>query len=52
VVKRGDTLKKIAARPDVYGDAKAWERLYEANREIIGKGRKVRPGQVLLVPKP
>jgi nucleoid-associated protein YgaU len=52
VVKKGDTLRKIAGRSDVYGDPKAWQRLYEANREIIGRDHRVRPGQVLLVPKP
>ncbi len=52
VVKQGDTLPKIAARPDAYGDSGAWQRIYEANREIIGTNRKVRAGQVLLIPKP
>jgi len=52
VVKQGDTLPKIAARPEIYGDAEKWPRLYEANRDIIGKDRKVKMGQVLLVPKP
>jgi len=52
VVKQGDTLPKIAARPEIYGDAEKWPRLYEANRDIIGKDRKVKMGQVLVVPKP
>ena len=52
VVKQGDTLPKIAARPEIYGDAEKWPRLYEANREIIGRDHKVQVGQVLLVPKP
>jgi nucleoid-associated protein YgaU len=52
VVKQGDTLPKIAARPEIYGDAEKWSRLYEANREFIGKDHKVKVGQVLLVPKP
>ena len=52
VVKQGDTLPKIAARPEIYGDAEKWPRLYEANRGIIGKDRKVKMGQVLMVPKP
>jgi nucleoid-associated protein YgaU len=52
VVKQGDTLPKIAARPEIYGDADQWSRLYEANRDIIGKDRKVKMGQVLVVPKP
>jgi len=52
VVKKGDTLPKIAARPEIYGDSSQWPRLYEANRDIIGKDRKVKAGQVLVVPKP
>lgn len=51
VVKRGDTLPRIAARPDIYGDANQWPRLYEANRDVIGRDRKLNVGQVLLVPK-
>jgi nucleoid-associated protein YgaU len=52
VVKKGDTLPKIAARADAYGDSGAWQRLYEANREIISTNHKVRAGQVLLIPMP
>ncbi|MBI2113990.1 MAG: LysM peptidoglycan-binding domain-containing protein [candidate division NC10 bacterium] len=51
VVKRGDTLQRIAARPDIYGDANQWPRLYETNRDMIGRDRKLKVGQVLLVPK-
>ncbi|MCL2520073.1 MAG: LysM peptidoglycan-binding domain-containing protein [Spirochaetaceae bacterium] len=32
IVQRGDSLWRIAARPDVYNDARAWGRLWEANR--------------------
>lgn len=51
VVKRGDSLQRIAARPEIYGDANQWPRLYEANRDMIGRDRKLKVGQVLLVPK-
>ncbi|MBI4735872.1 MAG: LysM peptidoglycan-binding domain-containing protein, partial [candidate division NC10 bacterium] len=51
VVKRGDTLQRIAARPEIYGDANQWPRVYEANRDMIGRDRKLKVGQVLLVPK-
>lgn len=51
VVKKGDTLRKIATRPEIYGDAGQWQRIYEANRDIIGRG-KLRMGQVLMIPKP
>ena len=51
VVKRGDTLQRIAARPEIYRDANQWPRLYEANRDMIGRERTLKVGQVLLVPK-
>lgn len=51
VVKRGDTLQRISARPEIYADANQWPRLYEANRDMIGRDRKLKVGQVLLVPK-
>ena len=34
-VKSGDSLSKIAKR--FYGDANKWNRIYEANRELVGK---------------
>ncbi len=52
VVKRRDTLPKIAARPDIYGNADEWTRIYEANRDFIGNDLKLQVGQVLLIPKP
>lgn len=52
VVKRGDTLKKIAARSEIYGDARQWTRIYEANTEVVGRDRKLRMGLVLLIVKP
>lgn len=52
VVKRGDTLKKIAARPEIYGDAGQWKRVYEANTEVVGRNQKLRMGLVLLIVKP
>jgi nucleoid-associated protein YgaU len=52
VVKKGDTLRKIAARPEIYGDAGQWQRIYGANRDFIGRDRKLRMGQVLMIPKP
>ena len=52
VVKRGDTLPKIAARSEIYGDARQWTRIYEANTEVVGRDRKLRTGLVLLIVKP
>lgn len=53
VVKAGDTLYKIAARSEIYGDGNQWRRLYEANRDSIGRDSNLlKVGQVLVVPKP
>ena len=48
-VKPGDSLSKIAKR--IYGDAKAWTRIFEANRDLIKDPDKIFPGQKLKVPK-
>ena len=44
-VRNGDTLSKISARPEIYGDAGAWRRLYEANRDRIRDPARLKPGQ-------
>lgn len=47
-VRKGDTLQKIAARKDVYGDAKKWVRLKKANNIRDSKHLKV--GRKLKIP--
>jgi nucleoid-associated protein YgaU len=47
-VKSGDSLSKIAKRE--YGDANAWNRIFEANRDILKDPDKIYPGQVLRIP--
>lgn len=48
-VKRGDNLSKIAKA--FYGSGALWSRIYEANRETIGKDPNlIYPGQVLIIP--
>jgi len=47
-VRRGDSLSRIAK--EVYGDANAWERIYQANRDVLGGENKLRVGQVLIIP--
>jgi tetratricopeptide (TPR) repeat protein len=48
-VRPGDTLSTIAAA--VYGDRRAWERIYEANRDQLAQPGSLKPGQVLVIPK-
>jgi len=54
-VERGDYLRKIAARPDVYGDPTQWTKLYRANRDVIevlgGDEHTIYPHMILNVPK-
>ncbi len=48
-VKKGDSLSKIAK--SVYGDAKQWRKIHEANRDIIDNPDLIYPGQVLKLPE-
>jgi LysM repeat protein len=48
-VMPGDTLGSIAARQDVYGDARLWPLLYRANVSQIGPGGLIFPKQELIV---
>jgi nucleoid-associated protein YgaU len=49
-VQKGDWLSKIALR--AYGDMFAWEKIYKANRDIIGPNPNIiKPGQVLTIPE-
>jgi nucleoid-associated protein YgaU len=48
-VRSGDTLSAIAKRE--YGDADAWRRIYEANRDQINDPDLIHPGQELNIPR-
>lgn len=48
-VQSGDTLSVIAQR--FYSDANLWQRIYDANRGIIGQDPdRIFPGQNLVIP--
>lgn len=49
--KKGDTLKKIAGRPEIYGDPSLWPILQEANAEKLGHSMSVNKGVVLKIPR-
>ena len=51
VVKRGDTLKSIAAKPEIYGDSSQWTRIYKANKGKIKDPMHLIEGQVLVIPR-
>ena len=48
VIQKGDTLSKIAKR--YYGDAMAYPKIFEANREVIQDPDKIFPGQKIRIP--
>ena len=49
VVKSGDSLSKIAK--ELYGEAKRWPEIYEANKQLIGDNPNlIHPGQKLRIP--
>jgi nucleoid-associated protein YgaU len=49
VVEPGDTLRTIALQQ--YGDAALWQRVYQANRDVIGPDpNALRPGMRLRIP--
>ncbi|HJS59472.1 MAG TPA: LysM peptidoglycan-binding domain-containing protein [Vicinamibacteria bacterium] len=48
-VKSGDSLSKIAKR--VYGNANAWKRIFEANKDVLKDPDKIYPGQKLKIPQ-
>ena len=47
-VKSGDSLSKIAKRE--YGNANDWNRIFEANKDILKDPNKIYPGQKLRIP--
>lgn len=47
-VRPDDTLSDISQR--FYGAASAWERIYEANRDLLPRPEALRPGMSLVIP--
>lgn len=48
-VKAGDTLSKIAK--EHLGDANAYMKIFDVNKSILSDPDKIKPGQVLTIPK-
>jgi nucleoid-associated protein YgaU len=49
VIEKGDTLSGIAKQ--FYGDANAYPRIFEANREVIKDADLIYPGQTIRIPR-
>ena len=48
-VKGGDSLSKIARY--IYGDASAFQKIFDANRDILKAPDVIHPGQILKIPR-
>ncbi len=48
-VKKGDTLQKISK--EFYGTTKRWNKIYEANKDVMKGPDKIYPGQELNIPR-
>jgi nucleoid-associated protein YgaU len=47
-VPSGDTLSKISKQ--FYNDANQWQRIFDANRDILSNPDRISPGQKLRIP--
>ena len=51
VVQKGESLWSIAAKPEIYGKATRWRRIFDANRDILKSPNQVKPGMTLKIPR-
>ena len=51
VVQKGDSLTSIAAKPEIYGKASRWRRIFDANRGLLKSPDRVRTGMTLKIPR-
>jgi nucleoid-associated protein YgaU len=51
LVVRGEFLSKIAGYANVYGSPFKWQRIYEANKEVVTDPNVIYPYQVLNIPR-
>jgi nucleoid-associated protein YgaU len=49
IVQGGDSLSKIAKK--FYGDANAWKRIFEANKDVVKNPDVIQPGWKLQIPE-
>ena len=50
-VEKGDYLSKIAGLSNVFGNPFKWQRLYEANRDVIADPNMIYPYMILVIPR-
>ena len=50
-VQKGESLWSIAAKPEIYGKATRWRRIFDANRDQLKSPDQVKPGMTLKIPR-
>ena len=51
VVQKGDSLWSIAAKPEIYGKATRWRRIFDANRDLLKSPDRLKAGMQLKIPR-
>lgn len=51
VVQKGDSLWSIAAKPEIYGKATHWRRIFDANRDLLKSPDRLKAGMTLKIPR-
>ena len=51
VVQKGESLWSIAKKPEVYGKATQWRRLFDANRDLLKSPDRLKAGMTLKIPR-
>lgn len=51
IVQKGESLWTISKKPEIYGKATYWRRIFDANRDILKSPDKVRAGMKLKIPR-
>ena len=51
VVKPGESLWSIAAKPEIYGKATRWRRIFDANRGLLKSPDRLKAGMTLKIPR-
>jgi len=51
VVQKGDSLWSIAAKPEIYGKATHWRRIFDANRDLLKTPDRLKAGMTLKIPR-
>ena len=50
-VQKGESLWSIAAKPEIYGKATRWRKIFDANRDLLKSPDQVKQGMTLKIPR-